>query len=455
MDLNPSKENVLQRVARWSSTLTLEAIPHSVRAVGKGCLIDTLGVALAGAATPVALRAQNIALSIGRTGTATVFGQRAKLVPSVAAFANGAAAHALDFDDNCYAGAVHGSAVILPAALAVAEAGNATGAELLTAFIAGSEAEYALGAGATLKLYERGWWTTGVLGPIGASAAAAHLLGLDEWATASALGTALAGSGGAKASFGTDAKPLLAGRAAEAGVVAALLASSGASGPADAVEHVRGFANLFNNGTFDESAIDSLGSRWYLLDPGIDVKRIPICLSSHAAVDAVLELIAEHRISADAIARISCDAPPIVVANLVHDDPKTRQEAQFSMPFAIAAAVMFGDITLSHLEQSVIEDPSLRYLMRKVGMRTSPYWDDPTANAAAPEGAHVSIELTSGQVHEGFRAYPRGAASHPLTSAEIDAKFLSCVRNVVGIRGDEVLEKLHRIEDLLSVRDLL
>ncbi|EWY36549.1 hypothetical protein N825_22610, partial [Skermanella stibiiresistens SB22] len=170
---------MIPRIAAWTSALTLDAVPDAVAAVARCCLVDTLGVALAGSATAVAGTAQAVAFACGASGNSTVLGTASQLAAPAAAFANGAAAHALDFDDNCYAGVVHGSAVVLPAALAVAEAVDASGADLLTAFIAGSEAEYAVGAAATLSLYDRGWWTTGVLGPIGAAAAAARLLRLD------------------------------------------------------------------------------------------------------------------------------------------------------------------------------------------------------------------------------------------------------------------------------------
>ncbi|HEY9212731.1 MAG TPA: MmgE/PrpD family protein [Ancylobacter sp.] len=443
----------LQRIAGWSSTLTLEAVPDEVRGVARACFIDTLGVALAGSRTEVARRAQAVATVVGAPGACAVLGADARLAAPSAAFANATAAHALDFDDNCYAGVVHGSAVIVPAAFAMAQAVNASGAELLTAFIAGSEAEYALGSAATMSLYDRGWWTTGVLGPIGAAAAAARLLGLTANATASALGIALAGTGGAKAAFGTDAKPLLAGRAAEAGIIAALLAANGASGPHDAAEHKRGFAGLFNGGVFDPVAFGSLGTQWRLLDPGIDIKRIPVCLSSHAAVDAVVELVARNGVPLNDIVSIVCDVPPIVIANLIHDRPATKQQAQFSMPFAVAVSLRFGDLTLAHLDDALVNDPALVALMAKVEMVTGPTWDDPAALRAAPEGAYVRLELRDGTVLTGYRAFPRGAAASPLSAAEIDAKFLGCTAHVPD--ADALLLRLHALETLPALRDLI
>ncbi|QIB34256.1 MmgE/PrpD family protein [Ancylobacter pratisalsi] len=444
-----------ERLARWSSGFAPDDVPGAVRAVARNCLIDTLGVALAGATSAVARTAQRVAGDSFALGPAVVPGTRMRLAPPGAAFANATAAHALDFDDNCYAGVVHGSAIIVPAALALAQAVDSSGAQLIDAIIAGSEAEYAFGAAATMHLYEKGWWTTAVLGPVGASVAAARLLGLDASATTSAIGLALAGAGGAKAAFGTDAKPLLAGRAAEAGVMAARLAMEGASGPSDIAGHPRGFAALLNDGVFDAGAFDGFGVRWRLLDPGIDIKRIPVCLSAHTSVDVVAGLVRTHAIAPAEIARIVCDVPPVILANLIHDRPATRQQAQFSMPFAIAATLVLGDVTLTALAREAFRDPAVHALMEKVEMASGPYWDE-AARRAAPEGARVRMHLTDGRALEGFRAYPRGAASDPLGDGELAAKFDDCARLLLTPEAaGELYERLRHIETRASVRDLL
>src|SRR5450830_645789 len=332
----------IERLSDWICGLQHSDIPASVRAVATNCLLDTIGVAFAGAATAVARTARATAMDAGSRGDAAIVGGTHMFSAPAAAFVNGTSAHALDFDDNCYAGFVHGSAVIAPAAIAVAQKRNASGSDLLTAFIVGSECEYSVGAATNSVLYDQGWWTTGVLGPIGACAAAAWLLRLDRQQTASALGLAVAGTGGLEACFGTDAKALMAGRAAEAGVNAALLAVQGASGPHDAFEHWNGFNGLFNQGVFEVATLDRLGAQWFLASPGVDIKRIPVCLSSHAAVDAAMALVARHAIEIARIEEMVCDVPSVVQANLIYDRPTTRQEAQFSLPFALAVSLLHG-----------------------------------------------------------------------------------------------------------------
>lgn len=447
--------SVTQRLARWASDLQGSAIPAAVRAHAKTSVTDTIGVSIAGAQTRVGRIARAVGLQAGSHGWSTLFGTNAHVSEQTAAFVNGASAHALDFDDNCYAGVVHGSAVIAPAALAVGQKINASGKDLITAFVAGSECEYAIGAASKNVLYERGWWTTGVLGPIGACVAASHLLKLDPEKTASALGLAITGAGGTKACFGTDGKALMAGRAAEAGVACALLAAQGARGPVDAIESTNGFARLFNEGVFDLAAIDGLGSRWFSREPGVDIKRIPVCLSSHAAVDALMHLMAVHNIRPDDIERIVCDVPPIVARNLVYPQPETIQQSQFSMQYAIAVSLKFGNFTLEHLDEKLLKNRELVSLMAKVQMHTGPLWEDTALRQSAPEGAEVHLHLRGGKVFQLFRASARGSVDSPLSSQEIGDKFLACATPGIGNGpAASLLSRLGMLDGDVLVRDL-
>jgi 2-methylcitrate dehydratase PrpD len=447
--------SVTQRLARWASDLQGGAIPAAVRAHARTSLIDTTGVAIAGSQTRVGRMARAVGLQAGSHGWSTLFGCNAHVSEQTAAFVNGASAHALDFDDNCYAGVVHGSAVIAPAALAVGQKVNACGKDLITAFAAGSECEYAVGAASKNILYAQGWWTTGVLGPIGACVAASHLLKLDPGKMASALGLAITGAGGSKACFGTDGKALMAGRAAEAGVACALLAAQGARGPVDAVESANGFARLFNEGVFDLAAMDGLGSRWFSQEPGVDIKRIPVCLSSHAAVDALMHLVAAHHIRADDIESIVCDVPPMVAGNLVYGHPETIQQSQFSMQYAIAVSLKFGNFTLEHLDEKLLNDRELVSLMARVQMRTGPLWDDAELRQSAPEGAEVHLQLRDGKVFQLFRATARGSVGSPLSREEIGDKFLACATPAIGnAPAASLLSRLDALDGEILVRDL-
>lgn len=418
-------------LAHWLTALTPADVPGAVGRVATRCLMDTLGVMLAGSATAVAGRARRVIAVNAAAGSAAVAGDSLLVSAPAAAFANGVAAHALDFDDNCYAGFVHGSAVIVPAALAVAQTRRAGGPAMLTALAAGAECQYRVGMALGRPLYDRGWWTTGVLGVIGACAAAAKLMALDAETTARALGLAIAGTGGMKSVFGSDAKPLLAGRAAEAGVTAALLAEQGAGGPLDVLENAYGLAALCNDGRLDGGWLTPPGDDWCLLSPGVDVKRIPVCLSSHAAVDGVLKLAADHGIAWPQLAGIVCDVPPVVAANLIYSHPRSGQQGQFSLPFAVAASLLYGELTLEHLDDALMADKTLSALMERVSMITGPRWDDPALLTVAPEGAEVTLRLHDGKTFSCFIPKATGSADYPLSDKALENKFLRCAGRVM------------------------
>lgn len=449
------QESASGQLADWAAGLKSQDIPAEIRARAKTCLLDTIGVAIAGARSDAARFARALCIEGGTQGWSTALGSSQLFSAQAAAFVNGTAAHALDFDDNCYAGFVHGSAVVAPAVLAVGQKTNATGANAITAFAAGVECEYALGAASKNVLYDRGWWTTGVFGPIGASIAAASLLGLDADKTRAALGLAMVGAGGMKACFGTDAKALMAGRASEAGVVCAELAARGASGPAQAIEDRNGFINLFNAGEFDYSCLAVIGKRWYLKSPGADIKRIPVCLSSHAAVDALSELMAERRLGFQDIEAIICDVPPIVCANLKYDKPRSPREAQFSMQFALAASLRFQTLSLTHLNDETIRDEGLCDLMARITMISGPIWNDPDLRQSAPEGARIRLQMRDGSHFEAYRDKAHGSAAHPLTPTQVADKFLACVAPALGDhRGRRLLDCLTRLDSPILLRDI-
>lgn len=448
--------SAIEQAAAWSSKLTLADIPEAVRKVARDCFVDTLGVALAGAQRPVVTKMRALAEAQYGAGDATLLGGKQRMTAPAAALVNGTAAHALDFDDNCYSGFVHGSAVIVPAVLAVAEIEDVSGGDLVTAFVAGCEVEFAAGDAATPHIYEKGWWTTGVLGPIGAATAAARIMKLDPQKTGHAIGLAVAGTGGAKSCFGTDGKPALCGRTAEAGVAAALMAREGCSGPLDAFENSRGFAKLLNDDIFLPECFAHFGRDWRSLKPGVDFKRIPICLSAHAALDAVMDIMAQHRIAAGDIERVVCDVSPIVTANLAYDDPETPQQAQFSMPFAIGCMLVKGDVSLAELSQSVVDDPAVRQAMRRVETVTSERWKAGGADVRSfPEGAHVTVTTRDGKRFEHFNGFARGTTARPLSDDEIARKFMSCGAGPLGQDAAGVLlDRLRGLESLSSVRAL-
>lgn len=272
--------------------------------------------------------------------------------------------------------------------------------------------------------------------------------------TANALGLAMATAGGSKACFGTDGKALLVGRAAEWGVTAALMASQGFTGPTNALEGRHGIAELTNGGLLESEAIKQIGERWYLRDPGIDIKPAPVCLSAHAAMDAAQWIISECGIEYDTIQSIICDVPELVRGNLKYSDPQTPQERQFSVQFAVACSIRFGCVRLDHLKLTADADPELGRLMGLIQMVTTDRWLDPSLRSRAPEGAFVTVRTYDGSEYTHLAHRSRGVAALPLSSSEIDAKFLSCMQISGQEKAPDLLSRLHHIEHMADLRFL-
>lgn len=437
-------------LAEQATAITPSSVPDEVRNVAGRALIDTLGVALAGSTMPLVQRLKQTVIS---AGTVSTLGGMLRVNAADAARINACAAHALDFDDNCYAGFVHGSAVIIPAALAVAQQYELDGTSLLMAIVAGSECQYRLGDALGQPLYQRGWWTTGVLGVVGATVAAAHLLRLETAQVAHAIALALSAAGGSKSAFGSDAKAVMAGLAAERGIQAALMAHAGIQGPLNILEHPYGLAALMNDGCWQPARLTAPG--WRLLQPGLDIKRIPVCLSAHAAVDAVATLARQQRIAVNDIARIHCDVPQTVLDNLIYAAPVTPQQAQFSLPYAIAATLFYGELTLNQLTLAALQPAGLRALMAKVSMTTSAQWQSPERRQTAPEGASVTVQLTTGSTFTCRVDRALGNATHPLSDDALDDKFLCCARRALPVtRSHLLLAQLRKIATLPCVSQL-
>ncbi|MCL4181972.1 MAG: MmgE/PrpD family protein [Burkholderiaceae bacterium] len=441
--LSGSRITLLQRIAAWCQAARLDEMPAEVVHAGKRCILDTIGVTLAAARHPARQCILGYARQSYPSEAASVIGSRDRLSPVGAALVNGTAGHLLDFDDTSYTGIMHGSTVVLPAALAATEHAGEDGRRLLEAFVVGSEVAYAVALVCTTQHYYKGWWSTGTFGAIGAAAASARALGLAQAETAVALSLAAIQACGMKAAFGTDAKPYLAGRAAAIGVEAALLAAAGLDGPPAALEDRNGFIQLLNDGKADPGALDTLGTIWRLVEPGILFKQYPVCSGAHAAVELTQHLLREHRIAGDRVHRAVYEVSPTVAISLVHDRPRSIQQAQFSMPFAIGVVLAKGALDIESLSDATLADPQVRAAMEKVVMHR----DDSLQNEQAPECARVTLTIDDGREIRGYLGQPTGMPEKPLSDERLREKFLRCA-DAGGISHAETQRLLAHLEQI-------
>jgi 2-methylcitrate dehydratase PrpD len=448
---------IAQQLATFVEGLSLDTIPLSVIEEAKRCLLDTTGVIVAGQSTKVAESTRAHALSVYGQGRARILGGDERVHPMGAAFVNGTAGHANDFDDTSYTGIMHGSVVVFPAALALAEEHGVSGKTLLEAFIVGVEVEYAIAELCTDHIYFKGWWTSGVYGTFGAAAACAKVLGLDHSGIVNAISIAATLTSGMKAFFGTDAKPLGIGIAARKGMECALLAAASLTGPADAFEHECGFLKLLNDNKHAPDFDLQLSEKWRLVDPGILFKSYPVCSAAQAGTELTGLLMKQHGLSADDIEKVICEVPPLVNISLIYHRPNSIREAQFSMPFAVGCMLAFGRLGLEHLTDDVLMDPKLQQQIQKVRMHVPEYLaNDPTVLQRCPEGAGVSL-ITNSQVEfKDFLGRPTGMPGNPISTADLMAKFMSCATygGLSRSSAESVASRIFSMEEILNVHEI-
>jgi 2-methylcitrate dehydratase PrpD len=429
------------------------AISEEARQRASIAFIDTCGVMLAGAGEPAARIAQSLAAEEG-VGDCRVVGTSITTSPALAAFANGVAAHALDYDDMCFVSLAHPSCVLVPALLAAGEITGANARTLLDAYVVGFEIECRLGLVMNPRHYhQRGWHCTSSIGTLGAAAAVARVLGLDLVSASHALGIAASSACGLKENLGSMVKPLHAGMAARNGVTAAQLARRGFTASPHAIDGPQGYLAAMDSERPASSLMDvlaDLNARWEIIDTGITVKLYPSCAATHPPLDILLDLLRQHRFSDTEIESIEVDVDTMTPRLLIHDRPATGLEAKFSMPFCAAAAVVFGAPTVDTFDVARIGDPRVQQLMARVTLRGNAAFD-----AAQPlSQARVTVRLRDGRVLAGQADGARGYPGR-LTDEELNTKFLGCAERSIGPSAAvETLNAVRRIEDTADIRSV-
>ncbi len=431
----------LIRALRSASTRPL---PDAIARAAALHFTDALGVGLAAAGSQVGVTYRDAARDIARGGPATVFGSTIGASAADAALVNGGLMHSLEFDDTHTGSIMHGSSVVAAAALASAEANGVSGAALLGAYARGWEALARFGLAAPGRFHAQGFQATSVAGTFAAALVAAELAGLTEDQTVAALGIALSQSAGVMEflSNGSSVKSLHSGWAAHGGVLAALFARTGMTGPETSLE---GRWGLFRQFTGDDTAAErmqallgDLGAKWHLQDAAF--KFYPCCHYLHPFIEGA-GILAERGVHAANVKSIVCEVPagaaPVICEPWERAlDPASGHAARWSLPITVAARLIEGKVDLATFETSA--SPEVRALAKRVR------WI-PLANARFPERfeAVITCELMSGasqsvriddvdgnhtrppsaeRVIEKFRAN----AVRTLGSAAVDALALAC-----------------------------
>ncbi|HET6606116.1 MAG TPA: MmgE/PrpD family protein [Rhodopila sp.] len=410
-------------LGQFVADLSPNRLPEDAARIARMGFIDCIGTMIAGRQED-SVRIMTETLAPGDGPATLTFGDRKAPAPE-AAWINGTAAHALDYDDVALRG--HPSTVLVPAILAEAEHLNASGADMITAYVAGYETWAECFRRDNGLLHQKGWHPTGLYGAVGAAAACAKLRKLDAEKSAIAIALGASQAAGLMSNFGTMTKPFHAGKSAHAGIMAARLAEAGFTANTDALEHPQGFLHSISpTGSEDRSSDCKAGVEWAILSQGLGIKKYPTCYCTHRAIDGMLDLVANSPIKADQVDKITVNISDYFATVLRNHQPDTGLAAKFSMEFCMASGVVAGRVGLRELTDGFVQRPDIQALMRKVEVVTSTEYD-PELPGAAPADK-VSVRLTDGRMIEGTPvARATGHPTRPLTDQQLYDKFADCL----------------------------
>ncbi len=442
---------ILQNAADFVAAVRRVSVPEAALHAARRCVVDWFAATVPGGVMPPAtLLAEAFAEDLDH-GNASLVPSGRRTTARTAALINGVASHTVEFDDIYRDAIFHPGAPAIPAALATAQSNRASGGDFLRAVIAGYEISTRIGVAVTPAHYEY-WHTTGTVGTFGAAAAASVLVGLDGEAARHALANAATLAAGLQQAFRADAmsKPLHAGHAAECGVLVAQAAAKGVTGAADILEGERGFGRAMAGAPEWETAFETLGSTWNITR--VTQKNHAACGHTHAAVDGVLALKAEHGLRPDDVRRISVGTYAKALEITGNADPKTAFEAKFSLPYCVAAALTTGRVRSEAFAPRLLDDPALRGLMSRVHL-----FVDADAEAKFPKARStvVEIETVTGERLRWAVPTRKGDPDNPLSNEELSDKFTELVTPVLGeARASELLDLLWRTDALADLRSL-
>jgi 2-methylcitrate dehydratase PrpD len=433
---------VVERFAAFAEEQRKRPIGPQVLHHAKRAVIDWHAALYPGSVVPPAtLLERALAEEIGRGESHLADGRRSGV--RAAALINGAAAHTAEVDDIYRDGIYHPGAPTIAAALAVAQSRGASGEAFLRAVIAGYEISTRI-ARAMGRAHYAYWHNTGTIGCFGAASAAAEVLGLDRTRFAHALATVTTFAAGLQQAFRSDSmsKPMHAGRAADAGVIAALAAAEGVTGALDILEGEAGFGRAMGDGPDWEAALAGLGEDFNICK--MTFKNHACCGHAFAAIDGALALKAKMGVTAAEIARVRVGGyrATLEVAGIA--EPATAAEARFSTPYLVATALTHGSVRLAAFEPPRLEDEGTRSLMKRVELEL-----DAGIDAAFPaqRAARVAIEARDGRRGEHLQPTRKGDPDLPLSDAELEAKYLELAAPVLGEeKARALLARLWKLE---------
>ncbi len=455
--------DLTREVACFIQATSFDDIPATVIETGRKSILDGLGLALSGSVAQSGLYVETYLRSLGLgRGPATVIGTDLQVPARFAAFANALAIHADDFDDTQLAVAkdrvygllTHPTAPCLPAALANAELLGCSGAQAMLAYHIGLEVECKIAEAIAPRHYQEGFHTTATCGPFAAAAAAAKLRGFDLDQILRALSIAGSQSAGLRENFGTMTKPFHAGRAAEAGVVAAEFSALGWTATDRILEAPRGFFRAAGGG-YDPAAISGrLGNPWTFDSPGVSIKPHPSGSLTHPGMTLMLDLIRQHHITAGMVERVDVGTNHNMPNALIHHRPHNELQAKFSMEFCMAILLLEGKAGLPQFTDATVARPDVKAMMERVDFHVHP---DAEAAGYDKMTTIIDIRLKDGRTICGRADFGKGSPANPMRYDEVADKFRGCAEHArwPDAKAEGIVAAVRRMESLADIRELM
>ncbi len=443
--------------AAFVENVTFAGIPAEAVRIGTRCLLDGLGLFVAGSEEhSVRLLIDEAEQTAGRPD-ALLLGRGNKKVPAaMAARVLGTSGHAHDWDDSqvsldpthIYGLLTHPTIPPLTGALVMAQKlGGVDGKTFMLAFLTGFEVECKISEWMLPQHYVRGMHSSGTVGTFGAYATAAKLLGLTGDKLRSGLGIAASFAAGIRCNFGTMTKPLHVGRAAENGVTAALLAERGFTADPDALDGPWGFYAVQGGGVDAEKVSQGFGKTWSIVDPGVSIKPYPCGVLTHPTIDLMLKLVTEHDVKSEEIEAVKVYAGTNILKPIRYPIAANHLQAKFSLPAALAMIALVRKAGKREFSDEFVGNEPMQAMQRRISTELDPAIEKMGFDKMR---SRITIRLKNGRAVEGWadERY-RGGPENPLSDADVEAKVRSCCEGVLDEKSAATL-----IETSWSVAEL-
>lgn len=454
----PRDTTVTEDAATFVETVRFDDVPTEAIRIGTRCIVDGVGLYVAGSEERTIDILVDEALDMGGRGDALLLGRSEKVPAPMAARILGTAGHAHDWDDSqvsidpahIYGLLTHPTIPPLTAAIVMGQKlGPVSGKDFMLAFLTGFEVECKISEWMLPQHYMQGMHSSGTVGHFGAYATTAKLLGLRGEALRLGFGIAASFAAGIRCNFGTMTKPLHVGRAAENGITAALLAARGYTADSHALDGPWGFMAVQGGGASPAKLAQGFGNTWTIIEPGVSIKPYPCGVLTHPTIDLMLKLVTEANIQAEDIDTVAVYAGTNILKPIRYPIAANHLQAKFSLPAALSMIALSRQAGKVEFSDAFVGSEPMQAMQRRIRTELDPEIE---AQGFDKMRSRITIHLKDGREIAGWadERY-RGGPENPLTDAEVEAKARSCCARVLSETEQNAL--LKAAWGVLNLRD--